>query len=109
MSYLQWHIIIASRGSFLEIICHAIKCVLQDEDGNALETEFALSTYKDHQTITIQEMPEKAPAGQLPRAIDVICDEDLVDACKPGDRIQVVGNFRCLPNKQGSFTNGTFK
>ncbi|XP_017774841.1 PREDICTED: DNA replication licensing factor Mcm3 [Nicrophorus vespilloides] len=81
----------------------------KDDDGNLLETEFGLSSYKDHQTVTIQEMPEKAPAGQLPRSVDVICDNDLVDKCKPGDRVQVVGNFRCLPNKQGSFTNGTFK
>jgi DNA replication licensing factor MCM3 len=68
----------------------------KDKEGHALETEYGLSTFKDHQTIVLQEMPEKAPMGQLPRSVELVLDHDLVDRIKPGDRVRVVGTYRAL-------------
>lgn len=80
-----------------------------DESGNRLTTEFGLSTFRDHQMISIQEMPERAPPGQLPRSIDVVMDDDLVDKVKPGDRIQLVGMYKSLGNRVGQSSTSTFR
>lgn len=68
----------------------------EDTQGNPLVVEYGLSQYRDHQMVSIQEMPERAPPGQLPRGIDVVMDDDLVDTVKPGDRVQVVGVYRSV-------------
>ncbi|VDM81128.1 unnamed protein product [Strongylus vulgaris] len=109
----------------------------EDENKNPLETEFGLSTYKDHQSFSVQvcffqdfdftaavqqlsgksefqpdkfqELPECAPAGQLPRSVDVIADNDLADLVNPGDRVRVIGLYRVLPNKQNGYSNGSFR
>lgn len=81
----------------------------EDDDGNPLITEYGFCTYRDHQTISIQEMPERAPAGQLPRGVDVIFDDDLVDSVKPGDRVQIVGIYRTLGNRNTNHNSALFK
>ncbi|KAG0437188.1 Maternal DNA replication licensing factor mcm3 [Dictyocoela muelleri] len=71
----------------------------KDPEGNNLTTEYGLSEFYDYQTINLQEMPEKAPAGQLPRSIEVILTNDLVDRIKPGDRVRIYGVYKSItPN-----------
>ena len=78
------------------------------EKRNPLSFEYGLSDYKDIQTINLQEMPEKVPAGLLSRSIEVILQDDLVDQTKPGDRIQINGVLRPLVGG-ATFSSGTFR
>ena len=38
-------------------VVNVLFVALQDDDGNPLETEYGLSTYRDHQTFSIQVIP----------------------------------------------------
>ena len=52
------------------------------------------SKFVDWQKIRLQEKPEELPPGALPRALDCILQEDLVDIARPGDPCRVVGILR---------------
>ncbi|XP_057315035.1 DNA helicase MCM9-like [Hydractinia symbiolongicarpus] len=54
-------------------------------------TKRAGSKCKDYQEVKIQEQVQKLDVGNIPRSMWVILEDDLVDACKPGDEITVCG------------------
>jgi len=80
-----------------------------DDEGNKLTTEYGLSTYKNHQKVFIQDMPERTAAGSMPRTIECIVENDLVDQCKPGDRIQMIGVYRALSGRAQGESSARFK
>jgi len=80
----------------------------EDGEGNPLTTEFGYCSYRAHQEVSIQEMPERAPPGQLPTPIDVYLEGDLSDSAKPGDRVKIVGVYRSF-GKNAVSGSSTFK
>jgi len=80
-----------------------------DENNNKFAAEMGLSHYKDVLTFNIQEMPETAPSGQIPRSVEVRCDLELVDIPRPGARVRVTGMYKAFPNTDTrGITNGHF-
>jgi len=81
----------------------------ETDNGHPLSTEFGLCTYEDNQVVFIQDMPERTMAGTMPRTVECILDRDLVDACKPGDRVQMIGVYRTLAHHVTGESAGQFK
>ncbi|KAH8581750.1 DNA replication licensing factor MCM3 like [Cryptosporidium sp. chipmunk genotype I] len=110
-----------ANQAFVEVRGHRdISCLIKDryiqsgvpsEDGqgNKMEVEIGLCRYKDSQKMTLQELPELIPTGQLPRSIEVIAEDDLVEMIKPGDRVKIVGVFKPISRRENNAITGIFK
>lgn len=59
-----------------------------------IEMDAENSIFIDFQMVRLQELPEDLPAGQLPHYVEVTVMGDLVDQCRPGDRIMLTGIVR---------------
>ena len=81
----------------------------RDTDGNLLTTQFGLCTFIDQQVLTVQELPETAPPGQLPRSVEIVLEGDLRDAAKPGDRVSCVGIYKPVPPRSSGSISGVFR
>ncbi|HEX9318964.1 MAG TPA: minichromosome maintenance protein MCM [Nitrososphaeraceae archaeon] len=69
-----------------------VKCVNCSE--KELEMDADSSLFTDFQLVRLQELPEDLPAGQLPHYVEVTVMDDLVDRCRPGDRVLLTGIVR---------------
>ena len=56
------------------------------------------STFVDWQKAKIQENPDEVPAGSLPRTMDVILRNDLVETVRPGDKAVFTGCLVVVPD-----------
>ena len=50
--------------------------------------------FSDKQMVRVQETPDEVPSGETPASIVIFAYDDLVDAVRPGDRVEVTGVFR---------------
>ena len=46
----------------------------------------------------VQENPKDIPTGSMPRSIDIILRDDLVETVKPGDKVNFIGNIIVVPD-----------
>eukprot|EP00917_Polyrhabdina_sp_WS-2016_P025072 GHVP01054031.1.p1 GENE.GHVP01054031.1~~GHVP01054031.1.p1 ORF type:complete len:788 (+),score=148.91 GHVP01054031.1:3-2366(+) len=75
-------------------ICKANNC--QNKSNWSLLPE--KSFFDDWQKIRMQERTDEIPTGSMPRTIEIIARNELVEQVKPGDRIEVTGSLIVIPD-----------
>lgn len=59
------------------------------------------SSFVDWQRLRVQENADEIPPGSMPRSIDVICRNEVVEMAKAGDKVIFTGSIAVLPDGSG--------
>ncbi len=100
---------VEQTGEFIE---KPLMC-LNPECSKRTAREFELveekSKFRDWQALVIQEKPEDLRSGRMPRRLDCIVRDDLVERAVPGNRVRVTGYMKPIPEGRGKKFPRTFR
>ena len=84
-------------------ICHNPQCMKND-----FQLILSESVFVDWQRVRVQENADEIPAGSMPRCLDIICRNDIVEIAKAGDKILFTGYPAVIPDtvRVGEGTTG---
>ena len=83
--------------------CHTI---------GSMQIDHNSGLFKDKQLIKMQEVPDQVPQGETPQSVCMYAHEELFDAVKPGDKVEVTGIYKAIPvrvNRKMSTVRDVFR
>ncbi|KAK4804677.1 hypothetical protein SAY86_004494 [Trapa natans] len=81
------------RGRIVEPTrCPKDECAAQ----NSMSLVHNRCSFADKQIVRLQETPDEIPEGGTPHTVSLLLHDKLVDAAKPGDRVEITGVYRAM-------------
>ncbi|XP_057779997.1 DNA replication licensing factor MCM4-like [Salvia miltiorrhiza] len=90
--------IVVERGRINEpTVCAKQECLSK----NSMTLVHNRCRFADKQVVRVQETPDDIPDGGTPHTVTLLMHDKLVDAGKPGDRVEVTGIYRAMSVRVG--------
>ena len=80
-------------------ICRNPQC--NNASAASWQLQMERSRFADWQRVRLQEAPDEIPAGSLPRSMDVLVRDEMVEQVKAGDKIVATGCLAVMPDSGG--------
>ncbi|KDP41741.1 hypothetical protein JCGZ_26759 [Jatropha curcas] len=89
---------LVERGRINEpTVCLKQECLAK----NSMTLVHNRCRFADKQIVRLQETPDEIPEGGTPHTVSLLMHDKLVDAVKPGDRVEVTGIYRAMSVRVG--------
>ncbi|KAE8725613.1 DNA replication licensing factor MCM4 [Hibiscus syriacus] len=90
--------VVVDRGRMTEpTSCLKQECMTK----NSMTLVHNRCRFADKQVVRLQETPDEIPEGGTPHTVSLLMHDKLVDAGKPGDRVEVTGIYRAMSVRLG--------